>query len=76
MPLRSRVHTVVLAAALLVGLARPGAAADPNFSSLGLQPYAPPKAAPAFALPDLAGQTRTLAEFKGQVLLLFFWATW
>ena len=57
-------------------LAGSGAVAAPEFGSLGLQPYAPPKAAPEFTLPDLGGKARTLAEFKGKVLLLFFWATW
>ena len=32
--------------------------------------------APAWALPDLAGQLRTLEEFRGHVVLLNFWATW
>lgn len=34
------------------------------------------KSAPAFELPDLAGTHRTLAEFRGKVVLLNFWATW
>jgi peroxiredoxin len=52
------------------------AEAGPNFAAVGLQPYEPAKAAPEFALPDLEGRTRTLAEFRGKVVLLFFWATW
>jgi peroxiredoxin len=32
--------------------------------------------APDFALPDLAGATRTLADFRGRPLLINFWATW
>ena len=32
--------------------------------------------APEFALPDLAGATRTLADFRGRPLLINFWATW
>jgi thiol-disulfide isomerase/thioredoxin len=32
--------------------------------------------APAFALPDLAGDTVTLARFRGKVTLVNFWASW
>lgn len=52
------------------------AAAAPDFAGFGLTPYEPPKAAPAFALPDLEGRQRTLEQERGKVVLLFFWATW
>jgi cytochrome oxidase Cu insertion factor (SCO1/SenC/PrrC family) len=32
--------------------------------------------APALALPALDGRRLALADFKGQVVLLYFWATW
>lgn len=32
--------------------------------------------APAVALTDLSGQTRTLAQWQGKLLLVNFWATW
>src|SRR5207302_1767458 len=32
--------------------------------------------APAFALPDLQGDTVTLATFRGKVTLVNFWASW
>ncbi|MBL8272448.1 MAG: TlpA family protein disulfide reductase [Xanthomonadales bacterium] len=32
--------------------------------------------APDFALPDLAGVTRSLADFRSRPLLVNFWATW
>ena len=32
--------------------------------------------APAIALTDLNGQTRTLADWQGKLLLVNFWATW
>jgi DsbE subfamily thiol:disulfide oxidoreductase len=32
--------------------------------------------APEIALPMLSGETRTLADLRGQVVILNFWATW
>jgi peroxiredoxin len=43
------------------------------------KPTASPKQgflAPGFSLPDLAGAQVSLEEFRGQVVLLNFWATW
>ena len=31
---------------------------------------------PALALKDLDGRTRTLADYRGRVILMNFWATW
>ena len=62
----------VVAALLVVGLA--AAAAD--FASMKVQAYNPPKPAPAFSLPDLDGNMQTLADLRGKVVMLFFWATW
>src|SRR5438067_2329713 len=35
-----------------------------------------PKPLPEISFADEAGQTHTLAEFKGKVVLLNIWATW
>ena len=51
-------------------------AAGPDFASFQVQPYQPPKPAPVFALPSIDGPTVRLEDFRGKVLLLFFWATW
>jgi len=68
-----RITVVGLALTLLtVG----GAAAAPDFASLQVRPYQPPKPAPAFALPGLDGNVTRLADLRGKVVLVFFWATW
>jgi cytochrome oxidase Cu insertion factor (SCO1/SenC/PrrC family) len=69
----NRWRGVVVLVALLLPLA---AAAAPDFASVDVQRYDPPKPAPEFALPDLEGRQVRLADFRGKVVLLFYWATW
>ena len=62
-----------LAAIALVG----GAAfAAPDFAAMQIQPYEPPKPAPAFSLPDLDGKAHQIADLRGKVVMVFFWTTW
>ena len=71
--MKHRITVVGLALTLLiVG----GAGAAPDFASLQVQPYQPPKPAPAFALPGLNGRVTRLADLKGKVVIVFFWTTW
>lgn len=65
---------VALVAAVVLTAA--AAAAAPDWASLHLDPYDPPKPAPALSLPDLEGKKQTLEPLRGKVVLLFFWATW
>jgi len=67
---------VLVALALLATVATSARAAGPDLAELGIEPYTPPRPAPAFSLPDLDGTPRSLAELRGKVVLLFFWATW
>jgi len=64
----------LVAAAVLFTAAAVWAA--PDFDSMKVERYEPPKPAPAFELPDLQGKTQRLEDLKGKVVLLFFWATW
>ena len=52
------------------------AAASPDFKSFQAEPYEPRKPAPTFTLPSIDGRTVRLEDFRGKVVLLFFWATW
>ena len=69
-----RTTVVLLALALLTGGG--AGAAGPDFASLQVQPFQPPKPAPAFALPSVDGRTVRLEDLRGKLVLVFFWATW
>ncbi len=45
-------------------------------AGVGGQPSPRRWVAPAFALPSIDGRTVRLEDFRGKVVLLFFWATW
>lgn len=49
--------------------------AAPNHDN-ALSPAAERTAAPQFALEDSSGKTVRLADYKGKIVLLNFWATW
>jgi cytochrome oxidase Cu insertion factor (SCO1/SenC/PrrC family) len=68
--------SLVLLAASLALAAVAVATAAPDFASLQIQPYEPPKPAPAFSLPGFDNKPQTLESLRGKVILLFFWATW
>ena len=72
-----RLPRLAAAATLLAAaVAAPAAAGAPDFASVGAEAYDPPKPAPALALPGFDGKTRGLAELRGKVVLVVFWATW
>ena len=69
-------HRSFAAIAMAALLAATAAAAAPDFAALKVDEITPPKPAPAFELPDLDGRPQRLADLRGKVVMLFFWATW
>ena len=67
---------VLLASLAAIVLVSGAAVAAPDFAGMQVQPYEPPKPAPAFSLPDLDGKARQLADLRGKVVMVFFWTTW
>jgi peroxiredoxin len=64
------------ASALLLTLAGTTTAIGQPTVRAILQPAGERKAAPQFALKDSSGNTISLTDYRGKVVLLDFWATW
>jgi thiol-disulfide isomerase/thioredoxin len=62
-----------VAAAAAFTLQRPGSL---PVALKGFQEESPPKAAPEISFTDADGRQLSLADFRGKVVLLNFWATW
>jgi cytochrome oxidase Cu insertion factor (SCO1/SenC/PrrC family) len=66
---------LLMALGLLVSDCVSGDDPDP-FTAQGFVRFEQEPIAPDFTLPELDGTPRSLHDFKGQVVLLMFWATW
>lgn len=56
--------------------AAPAATAEQLMRAFGMQLPQQRRAAPLFTLPDLKGGRYSLADARGKLVLLHFWATW
>lgn len=81
--LRCSMACLVLCVALLVGpgctttgTSTTGGTKDSQASAAARMQMVQGGPAPAFSLPDLKGQSHSLSQYKGKVILLNFWATW
>jgi peroxiredoxin len=74
--LPSRTWTGLLTVASLLFFAACSPAPQSAEAASGVKPVKSRKLAAAFSLKDSNGQTVRLADYKGKVVLLNFWATW
>ncbi len=68
---------VMIPQSVLVSLARAGGDTDADlWSAAGVTRITERIAAPAVVLNDLGGERVDLRDFRGRVVMLYFWATW
>jgi cytochrome oxidase Cu insertion factor (SCO1/SenC/PrrC family) len=75
----ARTVAVGWAAVLVLGFSCGAAGAADTIADLAIDFRMNPldgQVAPAFTLSALDGKRLSLADFKGQVVLLYFWASW
>jgi thiol-disulfide isomerase/thioredoxin len=63
-------QAIILVALLHIGLV------EPTHATGAIEPYEGNQKQPGFTLPDLDQQLHRLADYKGKVVLINFWASW
>jgi cytochrome c biogenesis protein CcmG/thiol:disulfide interchange protein DsbE len=71
--LRTSVFVAAAAASIAVAAVRARASSPTSFSIAGPEER---KSAPDFALPNASGREVRLEDYRGEVVVLNFWATW
>jgi len=68
--------SISLLALMLLFCATQSVVADQPPLGHKMNPVEPPVASADFTLPDMDGESHSLSDFRGQVVMLNFWATW
>jgi thiol-disulfide isomerase/thioredoxin len=71
-----RLNSLVVAVALACSLLPLYATAEQPPLSHTMTALSPSPTAAEFTLPDMDGETHTLSDYRGKVVMLNFWATW
>ena len=75
-----RLGVVILAVVLVGGLSQGSllhaASHQESMKALGLTPASVEFTAPELHLPDLQGTLVNLQDYRGKVVMLYFWTTW
>ena len=67
---------LIAALTLMLATTAPIPAHEPSAHGFHLTMFAPPFAAPNFQLTNLSGDAVNLTDYRGEYVLLNFWATW
>ncbi len=73
---RSDWAVMVLGVVLLASSAAAAASDAALWDAVGVRPAAKTVPAAPFSLHDVAGHAVSLDQFRGRVVMLYFWATW